>query len=807
MPAKGAVATGNPLTAFLELRRSLRRAPLGDGGRDTCRALSDALDEAIAASLPRGLADELAVVAVGGYGRREQSLFSDVDVMLLHSGADLATATRALLYPLWDANLKVGHSARTVAECTVAAKESFETLTALLSTRLIAGNGKLVGDLEAALAGMLAGRPLTSRLAAAERERRAVHNYPLMAADLKNGRGGLRTFQSFWWERRRAELVGLPLPHNSTREEQRAHRALLAVRNALHATAGKALDEFVPDLRDGAAKWLSSDSWDVSERVTKSLRTGDQLAMERWPDLNIERAAGSRWRRRRRRSLRSHGSPERPLARARAAAERPEGLVMDRVDQAAIAAWGSHDWTGADRRDLIGLLALGSRGRSAMGWLHRLGWVDANLPEIAHTIAAPQLAPFHEHPVDTHLWRTVDEMRALVSGGDPWYTSIAQEVANPDLLLLGSFLHDVGKAHGGDHSTVGADLAGSLCRRIGFTELAEPVAALVQNHLLLADTATKRDTSDRRVLAEVADRCHDLQRLQALYLLTVADAKATGRTMWTDWKATLLKNLYVGLVGVIEPEPGRVARAQRLQSIARFAATAEDRAAAHVDAMPPGYLEGHSDDEIAAHLRLAAGLTRRESAVQILGAPDAADRMVVVGIDRPGLLGAIAGVLTIHNLEILDARLQARADGVACDTFHIRHTLPDVPMSPVATIEADLSAALRGTLEVASLAAEKAAPYRSRGRRHLVVRAPPDPTLRYTAIEVRCDDRPGVLSDIVQELYAAGLDIRAARIDTRGDEARDLFYVLDRNGEPIRDVNELAPLIAGLRSSLRRRLY
>ena len=248
---------------FLEFRESLQSKRLGDGGADTCVALTSALDAAVAASFPTDLADRLAVVAVGGYGRGEQCLFSDVDIMLLHSGVDPNGATRPILYPLWDANLKVGHSVRTVEECLQAAKESFETLTALLSGRLICGNERLLAELNSALGSHLTGRPLTTRLVAAERERRMRHPYPLMAADLKDGRGGLRTFQSFWWERRRAELTGIPAPYPETPTEQEALRTLLAVRNALHATAGRAVDEFVPDLREGAAQWLGTDLWET----------------------------------------------------------------------------------------------------------------------------------------------------------------------------------------------------------------------------------------------------------------------------------------------------------------------------------------------------------------------------------------------------------------------------------------------------------------------------------------------------------------------------------------------------------------
>jgi [protein-PII] uridylyltransferase len=796
-----------PLADYFELRDRLRKGPIGDGALDTCHPLTAALDSAITGFFPAALAGELAVVAVGGYGRREQSLFSDVDIMLLHSGIDLEAVAKALLYPLWDAGLKVGHSVRTVAEAAAAADDSLETLTSLLSMRLVAGSDRLIPQLETALVKVIKGRPLSPRLIAAERRRRAAAPYPLMAADLKNGRGGLRTLQSFVWERRRAELIGASLPHRPTSDELAAHTSLLAVRNALHAGAGRAADSFVHDARDGVASWLGTDVWDVAERVVRSLRTGDRLAMERWPDMA---AAGpttgmaDRLRNRFRRSPRQEPSPNRPLARAVAATTRPEGVVLTTQDRQAIQAAGSQTWTESDRRDFITLLGRGQSGRVVFGWLDRLGWIDANLPEISHTIATPQLAPFHEHPIDTHLWRTVDEMRHLIAEPGTIYSTAAAEVADRDLLLLAAFLHDIGKALPGDHSEVGAGIAGELCRRIGFGDRADLVTQLVRHHLLLAETATKRDTADPRVIEHVAAACGDLRTLQALYLLTVADARATGRTMWSHWKATLLRNLYLRVAGRLEPE-GRDSRRRRIEAIAAEAATEPETIEDHISDMPPGYLDGHANDEIAAHHRLAAGPLFAGAAVEVLDPDDAAPRLVVVATDKIGVLGAISGVLALHNLEVLDARLQTRADGVACDTFHVRRLLESLPLPSAAAILDDLVAALAGEIDLAAQVAAKTAPYQRDGGDRLVVRTPTDPTLRYTAIEVRCTDQPGALFHIVAELYAAGLDIRMARIDTRGDEVRDLFYVL-RDGEPIRDVNEIQPLIAGLRRALRRRL-
>lgn len=790
------------MSRFLELRSSLRRERVGDGGLATCRSLSNGLDDAIselATILPPGVA----VVAVGGYGRREQCLYSDVDIMILHDEVQIETVIRQVLYPLWDANLQVGHSVRTPAECATAARENFETLTSLLSARLIAGEPALLDELEAVLRGYLKGRPLIGHLAKAERERRDTDPYPLMAADLKAGRGGLRTMQSFYWQRRRAELIG-PEPTSIAPEEAAALNNLLAARNALHAAAGKAADEFVPDLREAAARWLSLDMWDTAYLVTSSLRTGDRLAAQRWPDLLAQppnQTATARLLRR----LRRDSTPpreQRPLAIARRAAERRDGVFLDHTDMATVRSAGQQPWIAQDVADFVSLLEAGERGRAAFGLLDTLGWVENNLPEVVPTIAAPQLAPFHEHPVDTHLWRTADEMRHLIDDADEWYAPIAAEIADRNHLLLAAWLHDIGKARGGDHSTVGAEITTQLSERIGLRHGPE-LAKLVRLHLLLAETATKRDTNDPAVITDVAVQCGDLRTLQCLYLLSVADARATGRTMWNDWKATLLRNLFVRLTAQLDPDSTGHSASERALAIASATGSGLAAVRQHLELLGPAYLSAHTDGEIGAHVGLSRSGRRIEA---VLIDPDsAAPRLAVVASDVTGLLGAIAGVLAIHNLEILDARLHTRRDGLACDTLHVRRLLPNAHFPEVDTLLKDLDLALAGELDLAAEVSAKAAAYGAPSSVPLVVRAPTDPTLRFTPIEVRCGDRPGALFHIVQALYGAGLDVRQARIDTRAGEVRDLFYVL-RDGAPVRDVNELQPLIATLRKTLRKSL-
>lgn len=790
------------MAPFLRVRSAVTARRIADGGYRVCELLSDELDAALR-SLAGGARDDVEIVAVGGYGRRELSPFSDVDLMLLHPGDGVDDGAKTILYPLWDAGLKVGHSVRTPDEAVETAKEDFATLTSLLTARLVAGSGELLESTRFGLARYLRGRPLAGRLAASERQRRAATPYPVMAADVKDGRGGLRTLQGIEWERRRRELLGDPvLP--PCEMEVRAKHQLLAIRNALHAATGQRTDVFSVDVREPAARWLGVEVIDAARMVTESMRTADRLAVEHWPDLLADRwnvSVGRRLRRRfsRRQTLATANA--RPLAIAAGAAARSGGVSLSEAEQDAIRNNSDAVWTEDDVASFLSLLEAGGRGRVAFGWLDRLGWLDRGLPEIVHTIAAPQLAPFHEHPVDTHLWRTVDEMRHLLDGDDPWFRTIGEEVDSRATLLIASFLHDVGKAKGGDHSEIGAEIAQALCDRIGSTD-SVAVAKLVRLHLLLPESATKRDTADPEVIADIADQCGSLWELQSLYLLAVADARATGRTMWSGWKATLLKNLYLRVAGVLEPDVGGGVRG-RIEAIAKQAGVPPESVSAHLTATSADYLSSHANDEVACHVR-ATG-TGQELSVEFLDADATAARLVVVCKDRSGLLAAVAGVLTLHNLQILDARIESDDRGFAFETFHVARILETGPIAEAAAVAHDLRAALTGELDLTDAVATKVAPYRFDASSKIVVRTPIDPTLRYTAVEIRCADRPGALFRIASELNAAGLDIRAARIESRGDEVRDLFYVW-RDGAPLGDVNEVQPVIAGLRRRLRRLL-
>lgn len=785
------------LERFLALRRRVIEDGPGGDAAGLCLILSDAMDTAIA-EMAAPHAGDVAFVAVGGYGRREQCIHSDVDLMILHEGKLPKAVTQDVLYPLWDAGLSVGHSVRTKSQTLAAARDSLETRCALLTARLITGPYDHFTATWAALADLDRPRPIRSLLAEEIRERRRAEPYQLLDPDLKTGRGGLRTFQALEWQR----ISGRRFPQPSP-EEQQARSTLLGVRNAIHAVRTKKVDVYDRELQPRIAAWLGRDRDSVSTSVYLAMRTGDRLALEEWPEIAHEQTDRiSATGRRVVQAIRSRFGPPSQLTSAaqpalQIAAEaltRNSGPIFTDPEHHQLTAAPAHDWTHHDRTVLVQILAAGERGRDVFAALDRHGWVDAALPELGHLRGLPQHAPFHAHPADTHMWRAADEMLALVDGRteDPWAVAIADELGATDQLLLAAFLHDVGKGLGtSDHSVSGAELTEAFCRRVGYgPATTATLSRAVRHHLFLANVASRRDIEDRDVIAEVADRTGDLRFLQTLYLLTVADLRATGPGMHAPWRLGMLRRLFARVseaVGTdvdidVLSDDTRVAGL-----VTRPHPDLEDiDIKEHLAAMPEDYLSAYADGEIIEHARLASPVPGSGEA-KLDVRPGTMDRVTIVGRDIPGFASVATGVLALHNLSVVNARFNTRSDGVAIDTFDVIDALgsDNVEAARWDRVDQDLSAALGGELDLEQRLVAKSRTYRSPERPAAYPSVRAFAAGRRTGVEVRTNDRIGLLHDLLEALHSLDLDLQLARIDTRGYEAIDTFYVRDDEGRPL----------------------
>lgn len=710
------------LRAFLDLRDSLRVSPRGHGGAEVAVALTEGLDRAIAGLID--VPDGAAIVAVGGYGRGELSLFSDVDLMVLHELEDPTELAASVFRPMWDAKLRLGHSVRTVKESVTAAKDHVDNHTTLLTARLVTGDSELFSHLMSGIAKVTKARPLRRYLVAAEVERRRRSPYLRMATDVKVGRGGLRTLHGFEWERKREELIGR-FTSDSRMEEEMAKESLLRVRNALHAATGREHDVFSPDLREQVASWLGVDVMEAATWLVEAMQTVDDLATRRWPEV------------------------VRPRPRHR----RPYFWETDRL--------------------------------------------DTILPEWETVRNLPQLAPFHEHPVASHLLRTVDEMADL-AGDDGHYGSVVREVDDTDLLALTAFLHDIGKGHGGDHAEVGASIAGALCERLGMSgDDTSLVEGAVRHHLLLARTATRRDLDDPAVITEVVDEVGDLRTLQVLYLLTVADSRATGPSMWNTWKETLVRTLFTRCAARFGAEQGVDQAASTTEAAANLVGTdRSEELMAHLSGMPHGYLRSVTAEHIRWHLDVIAGLTGHTAVGVLPGDPF--QTAVVVGKTLPGMRHQVAGCMAANGIDILEARLLTRSDGMVVDSFRVRDDRTGTSVDPLRwdVFRQDLESAVGGSHDVESKLAARAAAYLPRGEAAPDVRVGKTDNQGGFVVTIGCPDRVGRLAEIIAVLDECGLEIALAKIESREGGVVDTFHVSG-------DVDDLGVLERRIATALR----
>ncbi len=763
------MAGGTALDRFLEARAADVGRASERAGVVRCHELSDALDAALSDLASAVQQHGLAVVAVGGYGRREQCRHSDVDVMLLVDGRTPANAVPALLHPLWDAGLKVGHSVRTVEQAGQAAGQNVQTLTALFDARLICGDRELFGRFLGARR-KLAGRHrrwLRSDLVRQHRELLAREPWQLQEPDVKSGRGGLRQLQSLRWLDAADAIAGAatsgerkatPLP--TTLEA--ANETLLATRNALHALAERPNDRFRQDLAEAVAGWLHVDRSGWGRRLFAAMRTVDAAVAERLGQRDGDGGgAARRWwslrPRRQERPAEEGSDPERLLAVLR-------------------------------REDPPGLEPL-----PAADWLTRV------LPEWEQLRCLPHVTPFHRHPVDVHLMRTVNEVRHAVredeeATGTP---DAAAELHDEDELLLAALMHDIGKGHEGDHSQVGAVIAERFAARVGLdADTARRLSTVAAQHLLLPTVATRRDIADDRVIGETAELVGDAHTLRLLYLVSVADARASGPDVWTPWKAQLMRSLYLRVLDVLSEGAPEAASAALLRAEAAVAALAGQFPAqeveAHLDRLPPGYVLSTPHAVIGEQLALireaGGGTAVRRARL------DGLDRLTIVTPDRPGILSLVAGTLAAHNANVLGGVAYTRDDAVAIDVLHVDDALGhDIDDDRWRLILDAVPQALAGEFPVDERLAETRAAYHAvpRVRIPTTVHIDNSDSERYSIVEIHTADRLGLLYVLTRTLHELSLDIHLAKVDTIGAVVVDAFYVLRENGSRVDEPDEI----------------
>ncbi len=806
--ATGTGGDGSGVVASLKQCHDRLAADGPAPGRAWCRAWSAAVDQVLV-ELAREVPTTLrwCLVATGGYGRQELCPGSDVDVLVLHDGADeadLEALVRRVVYPLWDVGLKVGYAVRSRKEA-IGAVDDLDNATGLIDARALAGDATLLRQVSDGAMRRLRRRParFLDALTRADDERRARAGDAAesLEPDMKNGAGGLRDVQSLRWaaavllgDRGLDPLVSAGYIGAEDRARlARAYDQLLAERVATHLVSGRGADVLTFEVQAPVAARLGhvdgADDHDTAAHRLLSehflaARTVDHVHERAWRLISADATAGRRRRRPAQASIDTFEIVDGVLRVAEHDTERPDlpprlfhalartGAVLDRRTAARLRRVSATTpdvwrWDDVGRQRFLSVLW---RGRSALTPLAELddaGILTALLPEWERLRGRAQRNPFHRFSLDRHAWHAAAEMGELVRR-EPWAARAYERVADRDALMLGALLHDVGKAYGEPHSETGVAVAGAMCGRMGASEATvRRVGRMVQLHLLLPDVATRRDLSDPALVASVAADVGDPDLLAALHLLAAADGLATGPSAWTSWKASLVHSLVVKVAAVLdETHPdevgdGAVMTADEAQRLAEEMGATAALVRDHLARLPRRYASVVAPRAVVRHA-LMAQVPLQATEVRTRVSPGderdddlrAYDELDVVAVDAPGLFSKVAGVLALNGGSIVGASAFTRDDGGAVDSFTVMRP-ETAPASWWARVEGDLVEAVAGRLALRARVARRARQEERRLQRlpavETTVTVTPDESGSASVVEVRTqwggavrgDGRPG----------------------------------------------------------------
>jgi [protein-PII] uridylyltransferase len=788
------------------------------------RALAALFDEA---PLGGDRATRMALVALGGYGRAVLGPSSDIDLLLLHDGAApdaVAALADAVFYPLWDGGFEVGHAVRTVAEAVGMAEERFDVLTAELDARLIAGDRELVELMASRVLTVAQSDPRAFatrlRAEAVDRQKRAGSTAHLLEPDLKDGAGGLRDIHALGWVERAigASLEGAGLLRTREREAlEGAEEFLTRVRGALHLTAGRRTDRLVIDHQESIARVMGFEDEPRLPAADGLMRALFEHARQ------VVHVSGSVYDRFLVDApVRSEHEPPAVTAGAEGllvaladAAEAGAAVSISVLDELeAFALPEDVEWTDGVREGFLRILRA-REGVAALETLDRLGLLVRYLPAWVDVRCRPQRDPYHRFTVDAHLTAALAAMGRMLDLGDPddpVEREAVGQVRDRDALLLGSLLHDIGKIGQGGHVPVGVRVADDALRRMRIAPPTREMATfMVAEHLLLPDTATRRDLTDDDLVLGVAARIGSTERLAALYLLAKADAAATGPGAWTPWRRTLIRELVAKIQRVFDRgQMGTELAARLSDGVERLRELLANEPEGDVERfvlrMPRGYFLSVEPATAARQFstiapRLGANEVR---AVSVAGSRPGTYELLVVAVDRPGLLSWIAGALSLAGLSILTAQIFTTDDGVAVDLFEVEGAWErEVGEDRWRRFRHTLRGTLEGTISLSRRVDEMRRHYPApRADLPVTIAVDNESSDFFTVVEVGAADRIGLLHDITGALADLRLDVHVARVSTYTGRVVDAFYVRDSLGRKITNADHVAELETHVRSRL-----
>ncbi len=778
-----------------------------------------------------------AIIALGGYGRKEQCIHSDIDLLILFDKAvppEVEAFVQELLYPLWDARFEVGYAVRNIAECLQMAFERFDILTTVLDARFICGASLIYSSFIEQFRSDLSSRHLKGTLNYLFEHGEKRHldygdSTYLISPDLKSGFGGLRDYHTLLWyakiksdikTRRDLEYYGF-LSHFEYFHLVESLNDIWKIRNFLHHLTKRKCDtlffEYQAELA-GLLGYRNKNRQPDVERFLGNLHTRmdflkqihhitfeDILGSIRYrKDSDTPRATRTQGLVIRKRRLYFANTVvilQKPDLLIRIFLESGQRKIPLSIEARRVVSEFLHlvDDDLKKNPDCIRIfkkiMALSHWEFNVLNVMLVTGLLGKLIPEFTAVINKIQYNHYHLFPVDKHSIRCVQIINSFKEPGDSimgtLYSSVFKEVRNKNLLLFTALLHDIGKSDPArEHSRTGAAIARPIFERFGFTpgETGDAVF-LIENHLTLIKTATRRDISDEETAVYMANKVEKIRLLRMLYLLTVADSQATGPKAWNEWTEILLKDLFLKTMGILKKGELASKKTQRLIDRKKSEVlklmnerSGREQTLTLLESMSRRYLVYTPVQGIVDHIHLFRNLEDRDFIWQISMEAGSDLRTVsICGKNLPGLYSKIAGVFFLNGLDIMASQAYSLGDGHVLDIFTVKPPKDRLfETQKWEKAEADLTQALGedrfldkaldripGTLTV------------SPGSRPEpnTVRIDNETSSFFTIIEVFTYDFPGLLFSITNALYRRGVNVNVAMVATKVDQVIDIFYV------------------------------
>jgi [protein-PII] uridylyltransferase len=823
------------------------------------RIIHDHIITAVYPSGNRSTGERLTIMAVGGYGRGEMAPHSDVDVAFLTPMKQTPWCEQvieAMLYILWDLGLKIGHSSRSLDEMVRMARSDNTIRTAMLEGRYVWGDQRLFDEaVHRFWTEVVAGTErafVTEKLAERnERHKRLGDSRYVVEPNVKEGKGCLRDLHTLYWigkyihkVRSPAELVNVGL---LTREEYRAFRRaetfFWAVRCHLHTITRRAEDRLTFDLQRQVASRMNFSDRPGKSAVERFMQyfflqakqvgslTGVFLAQLEEQNAKKQRRGPIARLRARVKNLQGYR-----VASGRIAAPTPEWFEQDPIRLLEIFALADahhleiHPETTRlitrdarlidaslrrnPRANALFLELLTSRNdpETMLRWLNEAGVFGRFIPDFGRINAQMQFDMYHHYTVDEHTIRAIGLVSRIEKGemkaDHPLASQIIGKIHSRRALYCAVLLHDIAKGRGGSHSALGAEIALKLCPRLGLdADETALVSWLVAQHLIMSDTAFKRDLADWKTITDFVAVVESLERLRQLTLLTIVDIRAVGPGVWNGWKRQLLNELYNAAeerlrLGHVEHGRARRITGRKLAVAERMGARA-DLVARFEKLFGDAYWIAESEGVIAMNLvQLAESEGAPLTITTEYDTARAATLVMVIAADHPGLFYRIAGGISLAGGNIIDARIHTTRNGMAVDNFLVQDPLGRPFSEPLQLerLKTAIADALANRVKLVPQLAAKPLP-RPRADAFDVrprVEFDNEASNRFTVMEIAARDRPALLNRLARAMFEARLVVHSAHIATYGERAVDTFYITDLFGEKLAGDSRLKEVEAQL---------